>query len=151
MIFCRDDLKSHWLLFLMKIFQPLEALQIKVASFFARSVKCYLCQIVFGMFQFPLLLESGSESVTLFFSPLGSFTSVTPDAPWPSAWGRPAPWRKAASSPPSFSKSSSRRCYYHTSWLWAWGKMGRELKTEFSFTPFTVSQCTAVSKTPHRC
>lgn len=70
------------------------------------------------------------------FLPLGSFTSVTPGALWRSAWGRLAQWRKVASSPRSSSKSLSHRCCYRTSWLWAWGKKNRVVKSEFSFVVF---------------
>lgn len=86
----------------------------------------------------PAAPQSGFLKRDSGLSPSGSFTSVTPGAPWPSAWGRLAPWRKAASSPPSSSKSSSRRCCYRTSWLWAWGKKNRGLKTQFSVTLFSV-------------
>lgn len=142
-IFCRDDLKGRWLLFLVRIFQPLRGLQIKVTSLFIRSVKCSRGVSV------PVALQSGFLKCDSGLSPSGSFTSVTPGAPWPSAWGRLAPWRKAASSPPSSSKSSSRRCCYHTSWPWAWGKKNRGLKTHFSLFSFeTVTICHQNEKPP---
>lgn len=124
----------------MKIFHDfnefLFSLQIKTHLVFDQKSEVCVC--------FLNTLKGLSTSVALqpgflicgCFLPLGSFTSVIPGVLWRSVWGRLAPWRKAASSLRSSSKSSSRRYCYHTSWLWAWGKKNWVLKTKFSSAVF---------------